>query len=892
MAHRKTESILQQTLKTTNRESLLNRITNRIRQSLELQEILDTTVREIRSFLGMDRVKIYRFLADGSGEVISESIYRNRLPALRGLRFPASDIPLQAREMFVKVRQRVIVDVASGRKILQGLDSPLTGENLIVEDIRYAPVDPCHIDYLTTMGVNSSLVVPILYQNQLWGLLACHHSKPRTYNEEDLRIVQLLVDQVSIAIAQADLLARTRQQADSEAKINQISYLLHSPLNQAEIRQTILEEVVTALQGCGGRLYTIADLIGNPPQIYTCGEQPHSNLEIEESSFWQSILISNPVYPTDSAMEIHNFDFRGSLTSIPTTGRNGGKSSEYFTAYQNIIPNLYLVPDIYQEPAIKAIAPSFHGTSIRSMLIVPLRYQHQCVGCLTLFRPEIETTTLWAGHQNPDERNLRPRESFDAWQETIRGQAKPWTLEEIRLAAAIGLHLYMAVMQKRVEETIRHQASHDLLTGLPNRVLFSDRLTLALAKTHRYGEILAVIFLDLDGFKTINDTLGHAVGDQLLKHVARRLKDCLREEDTVARWGGDEFTILLNFVNSVEDVGRIAQRILNSLSTPFQFEADTTHQVTSLHIKASLGIALAPYDGEDTETLLKHADAAMYLAKRQGRNNYQMYTPSISTKVREKLVLENKLYKALDREEFLLYYQPQMDIATGKIISMEALIRWQCRDLGLISPDVFIPLAEENGLICPIGEWVLRTACAQNRAWQLAGLPPLQIAVNLSARQFQQSNLAATVAGILKETGLDPQYLELEITESIAIQDINFTIDLLQEFQGMGIAIAMDDFGTGYSSLSSLKHIPIDKLKIDRTFIRDLVTDPHDAAIIEAVVALGQGLNLKVVAEGVETPEQLQFLQSVHCDAIQGYLFSKPLPAEAMTQFCLHRKWA
>ncbi len=877
MVHRKGSSTLTTTIKTTNRESLLNRITNRIRQSLELQEILDTTVREIRSFLGIDRVKIYRFLSDGSGEVISESIYRHHLPSLLGLRFPATDIPQAAREMFIKVRQRVIVDVASGHKILQGLDSPSTGENLVVEDIRYAPVDSCHIDYLKSMGVNSSLVIPILYQQQLWGLLACHHTKPRNYNEEDLRIVQLLVDQVSIAIAQADLLARTRQQAESEAKINQISYLLHLPLHQSEIRQTVLEEVVQALQGCGGRLYIAPDSTGSPAQLYVYGNQPHEHCQLEETEFWRKAIDDLALIPPDT-----NLGFTGSLISYPQQIYDPlpEKDRHHSTVYS--------ISNLYKEKALEAIAPTFEDSNILSVLIIPLRYQHQCVGCLTIFRPEIETSTFWAGQCNPDNRNQLPRTSFEAWQEIIRGQAKPWTPDEIRLASTLGIHLYMAVMQKRVEDTIRHQASHDLLTGLPNRVLFNDRLTLALAKMHRHGDLLAVIFLDLDGFKTINDTLGHAVGDQLLNNVAKRLKECLREEDTVARWGGDEFTILLTSVTSIEDVGRVAERILNTLTVPFQFEADTSHQVNSLHIKASLGISLAPYDGEDAGTLLKHADAAMYLAKRQGRNTYQMYTPSISTKVQERLVLENKLYKALEREEFLLHYQPQIDITTGKITGLEALIRWQTPDLGLIAPNLFIPLAEENGLICQIGEWVLKTACQQIQTWQQAGLKPLPIAVNLSARQFQQTNLASTIAEILQATELDPRYLEVEITESIAIQDINFTIDLLRELQSMGIAIAMDDFGTGYSSLSSLKHFPIDKLKIDRSFIRDLMTNPHDAAIIQAVVALGHGLNLKVVAEGVETSEQLEFLKLIHCDAVQGYLLSKPLPAEDIASLYLH----
>lgn len=887
--------------KSLNRENLLNRITTRIRQSLELQEILDTTVREIRSFLEMDRVKIYRFLSDGSGEVIAESLASHSLPSLLGLCFPADDIPPHAREMFVKVRQRVIVDVCSGQKTLHQLDNPTTGDSLSREDVRYAPVDPCHIEYLSTMGVYASLVVPILHQNKLWGLLACHHSKPKQLSEIDLKIVQLLVDQVSIAIAQADLLARARQQAEDEAKVNQISYLLHAPMESTEIRQTVLAEIVQALEGCGGRLYITADPTGQPAQLYTYGSQPRleSNLTLEETSFWQNIIgscaesnewLSRRVVTAPDISEL-----RSSLFFVPETDKTAQETpkdpycSLTLTTSQNIqnnlIPHLRVINDLYAEPQLQSLAWAFQDTEIRAMLVVPLHYQQQCIGCISIFRPEIETETLWAGRHERDRRNHRPRLSFEAWREIVKGKAKPWTEDDIRLAVSLGVHLYMAVMQKRVEEMIRHQASHDLLTGLPNRALFSDRLTLALAGTHRYGELLAVIFLDLDCFKTINDTLGHAVGDQLLQSVALRIKNCLRKEDVVARWGGDEFTILLPSIRSSEEAARTAQKILTALSTPFQFEETQTRHLTSLHVKASLGITLAPYDGEDADTLLKNADAAMYRAKQQGRNNYQIYTPSIGSKVLERLVLENNLYKALERNEFLLYYQPQIDLETGKIVNMEALIRWQCKDLGgLVSPIQFIPLAEETGLICQIGEWVLRTACAQNRAWQLAGLPNLPIAVNLSARQFQKDNLVSTIDAILEETGLDSRYLELEITESIAIQDINFTIDVLQQLKSRNIQIAMDDFGTGYSSLSSLKHLPINTLKIDRMFVRDLVIDSNDAAIIRAIIALGHGLKLKVVAEGVETLEQLQFLRFAQCDAMQGYFFSKPLSPEAATR--------
>lgn len=432
--------------------------------------------------------------------------------------------------------------------------------------------------------------------------------------------------------------------------------------------------------------------------------------------------------------------------------------------------------------------------------------------------------------------------------------------------------------RRMAEETIRYQALHDLLTDLPNRILFNERLSGALVNAKSNQGTIAVMFLDLDRFKTINDTLSHACGDQLLQMVAERLTSSLWQHDTVARWGGDEFTLLLPQISCAEDAARIAQVILDTLKQPFNIEG---HQ---LHISSSIGISLYPHDGEDGETLLRNADAALHRAKEQGRNNYQFYTAAMNSHASELLMLENELHQALERGEFVVYYQPQINTNTGKIAQMEALLRWQHPEFGLVSPAKFIPLAEENGLIIPIGEWVLRTACTQIKAWQDAGLPPLCVAVNLSARQFQQPNLVEMVARALQETGLENHFLELEITESVAMQNVDFSRSILQELHNMGVSISMDDFGTGYSSLSYLKKFPLDKLKIDQSFVRELATDPNDGAIIAAIAALGKVLNLTMVAEGVETEEQRDFLRSLECEYMQGYLFSKPLSPQDATE--------
>lgn len=864
----KGDSLLQ---KISDREHLLHQITNRIRCSLELSEILNVAAQEIRGFLRVDRVKIYRFDSDGSGEVIAESMDGDRLPSLLNLRFPASDIPPYAREMFVRARQRVIVDVLAQHKISQRLDHAETGENLLETDVRHAAIDPCHAQYLTAMGVMASLVVPILHRRKLWGLLAVHHADSHHFSERDLQVVQLLVDQVSIAIAQSDLLAQARKQADHEATINQISQLLHCPLKVVEIRQRVLEATVTAFHGSGGRLYISAEPTGEPAQLYCVGEEV--SVDLEETDLWRKLLGWTQNTTDDFLVKQVLADWQqyehSLLNSVmPDLAATG-------------VPHRYTLADLQQHPELHPIAAAFERTPIRSIAIVPLQFHQQFVGCLTIFHNGYDTEILWAGRQQQDARNDLPRASFEAWREIKTNQAPTWTDDEIKLAQAIGLHLYMAVTQKRVESMIRYQASHDSLTKLPNRLLFNEQLSLAIIQAQRQDEMVGVAFLDLDRFKTINDTLGHAIGDQLLQQVAERLQSCLRQCDAIARWGGDEFTLLLPHLNSAEEISKISERILKKLSVPFLLDDQ------ELYVTASLGIALAPYDGEDAEMLLKNADAAMYQAKQQGKNTYQLYFEEMGRKVRQQLTLESDLRKALAKNELMLYYQPQVNIRTGQIFGLEALLRWKHPSLGFISPTQFIPLAEETGLICAIGNWVLQTACNQHRVWKAAGLPPVRIAINLSAQQFQQVDLVNSIVDTLITTQVDPAYLELEITESAVMKDVDSAILTLQHLKEIGVQIAMDDFGTGYSSLNALKHFPLHTLKIDQSFVRDAVHDPSDAAIAKAIVALGKGLELKVLAEGVETLEQLEWLRSIQCDSAQGYLFSRPVPPHEIPQLLI-----
>ena len=446
-------------------------------------------------------------------------------------------------------------------------------------------------------------------------------------------------------------------------------------------------------------------------------------------------------------------------------------------------------------------------------------------------------------------------------------------LEESRPVGSI--HIIRDITEHRkMEEEIKFRATHDILTGLANRMLFMDHLSMSIKQGLRYHETQAVMFLDLDRFKSINDTLGHAVGDRLLQAVSERLLTCVRDTDTVARIGGDEYNILVTQITHPDDAAAVAAKILAALNRPFFIDD------FELRIGISIGISIFPHDGKDAETLLKNADIALYHAKDRGKNNYQFYDPVMNTRTLERVRLENRLRQTLERSELVVFYQPQVEMASGRLVGAEALVHWRHPELGLLSPTQFIPLAEEIGFITDIDEWVLRTACAQNKAWQDAGYPFFSITVNVSARRFRQPDLVDSVSRILRDTGLPPQFLELEITEGTAMKDIEHTIPSLDRLTGMDVTFAIDDFGTGYSSLSHLKRLPIHKLKIDKSFIFGVTTDPSDMAIVTAIIAMAHNMRLEVIAEGVETEAQLEFLHDNHCDHIQGFLFSRPLPAE------------
>lgn len=436
---------------------------------------------------------------------------------------------------------------------------------------------------------------------------------------------------------------------------------------------------------------------------------------------------------------------------------------------------------------------------------------------------------------------------------------------------------------KAVAKKMAHSAQHDFLTNLPNRLLLNDRIAQAITLANRHHTQLAILYLDLDNFKNINDSLGHLTGDKLLQSVTKRLKECVRDSDTVSRQGGDEFVILLAETKNSQDAALLAQKILDHL--------EALHKIgkSQLHVTTSIGISVYPTDGVDAETLLKSADTAMYYAKEKGCNNYQFFIADMNTRAVERLIIESNLRNALDKQQFILHYQPKVNLINGQITGAEALLRWQHDEWGEVVPDIFVNVAEDCGLIIPIGRWVLRQACKQAKIWQDAGLAAITVAVNISAQEFLQKDFVEGVRAVLVETRLAAHFLELEITESVLMRDAECSTSILQQLKKMGVKLSVDDFGTGYSSLSYLQRFPIDVLKIDQSFVQNIESAKDDGIIVSAIISMGNSLKLKVVAEGIETPSQLAFLKARHCEEGQGYFFSHPLTAEKLAALLLKK---
>jgi diguanylate cyclase (GGDEF)-like protein/PAS domain S-box-containing protein len=535
------------------------------------------------------------------------------------------------------------------------------------------------------------------------------------------------------------------------------------------------------------------------------------------------------------------------LSSDPSLPEGRGPTGMAFRQGAPMVCN-----DFLDDPNTQIWHQIAEELGVRAGAAFPLRKNDRVVGCLSAYATE--------------------RDFFDADLTDL--------LTQLAGEVSFALDLFEREDQRRTaEDRIRHLANHDALTGLPNRTLLLDRLSQALHSAQRKQHCVGVLFLDLDHFKTINDSQGHDMGDQLLEAIGQRLRNAIRQEDTLARQGGDEFILVLSDLLDPTAAGRVAEHLLQALRTPFILN----HQ--AWHVGASIGISIYPVDSADPSTLIRYADSAMYRAKEMGRACYAFFTNELNVQVSERFDLGNELRRALERDEFVLHYQPQIDLATGQPVGVEALIRWQHPQRGLLPPARFITTAEETGLIGPIGEWTLRTACAQGRLWQDAGLPPLSIAVNLSAKQWLQPDLENQVIEALESADLEPRFLELEITESLLMRDSDKMIETMRQLRARGVRFAVDDFGIGYSCLGYLKRFPVNRIKIDRSFVQDIPGDLDDAAIATTIIQMGKSLRLNVVAEGVETIEQLRFLGEQGCDLAQGYYFSKPLPAGECVEY-------
>jgi diguanylate cyclase (GGDEF)-like protein/PAS domain S-box-containing protein len=553
------------------------------------------------------------------------------------------------------------------------------------------------------------------------------------------------------------------------------------------------------------------------------------------------------------------------------------ESEEQFHQLANNIPQIFWICDARQKEMIY-VSPAYAHVTGQPIDALREDARRWLEAVHEEDRERVRSARIAAANGKYDEvfRVVRP----DGTIRWVRDRAFPIHNAQGKVYRIAGIAEDITDMRES-EERLLYLAHYDNLTSLPNRVLFYDRLKQALSQARRNEWVIAVMFLDLDRFKNVNDTLGHGAGDLLLRQVSERLAACVRSGDTVGRLSGDEFSIVLSNLAGPDDASLVAQKIMATFTKPFNLYGK------EVFVSASIGITLFPADSLDQDILIQNADTAMYRAKELGRNSFRFYTPEMNARALEKLSLESSLRRALERQEFLLYYQPKASLSTGEVIGVEALLRWHHPELGLVSPVEFMPMLEETGLIVATGEWVIRTACAQIKAWQQAGIAAVPVAVNLSARQFQVKDLGVAIANILAEEGIRHDLLELEITESSLASNSEEAAETLAYLNSLGVRVAIDDFGTGYSSLSRLKGFPLDALKIDGSFVRDITTDANDAAITRAIITMAHSLELAVVAEGVETEEQLIFLDANGCDQIQGYYFSTPLPAEECTAFIL-----
>jgi len=797
-------------------------------------ELCRIAAREVQRRLGYDRVMIYRFDQDWHGEVIvEENIRLGERDSYLGLHFPASDIPAQARALYVKNRLRVIPDVSYAPCPVFPQLNPATDLPLDLGCALLRSVSPVHIEYLRNMEVAATLTISLLCNERLWGMIACHHYSPRYASYAERALCEILGELVSYQVAALEEREKARTTQHRQELVKNIANHL--------LADDDLGLALTQLQ----------------PNILDALECDGAVVRMDGATAYAGAL------PSDEDVEL--------LIRVAAEQSGEGLLE---TAYAAGL-----------DDRLWHLAPLASG-----LLYLPLTAQGDFI---LVLRKEITQSRTWAGDPHKplmaggDGAQLHPRKSFKQWLEIITAHAYRWQDLDIQTALTLKgmiLERHAALARKATVERIRHLAHHDMLTNLPNRALLQTRFAQAIGHAECHSKHIAVMFLDLDRFKNINDTYGHHVGDKLLQVVAKRLTNCVRGIDTVSRQGGDEFVIMLPEISHADDAVQAAEKLLSAVAKPYLIKG---HE---FNVTPSIGISLYPEHGDGMEILLQRADAAMYHAKQAGRNNYQFFKHGMFGGVRRHALASAALRHALERGEFVLHYQPQVDLQGGGIVGVEALLRWYHPEQGLLAPQDFIALAEESGLIVPIGAWAIGEACRQIQAWRLIGLEGFHVSVNLSAAQFREPGLPEFIARTLEHYALAPQCLQIEMTEAAMMQCSEQTLSTVQALKEIGVQLAVDDFGTGYSSLSYLQRLSIDKLKIDGSFVRGVLQAPDNAAIIRAIIVMAKSLKLGVVAESVETAEQAAFLQSLHCHEMQGNYICETQSAYELEDFLKKRR--
>jgi diguanylate cyclase (GGDEF)-like protein len=805
----------------------------RMQRAPDLDALFCAAAAEVQRLSGFDRTMVYRFDEDWNGEVVAEATNGADTPVkYLGLHFPASDIPEQARRLYLANPLRLIPDV-------NYVPVPLvpqrdrSGNPVDLSATILRSVSPVHIEYLQNMGVAATLTISIVTGGRLWGLIACHHPRPRHIDYRTRSACLLL----------GNLLAW-----QSALRLEMLGL-------QGQLRS---KELIAAV---GDGLRRHDDLI--------TGLCSTSKELLDLFSAQGFVVVTQGVLRRVGLVPASDWivaEIAKKLRSFADVG----------VAWNHRIGRL--MPDAVQVP------PSASGALLVTVSEAGDEY-------LLFFRDEVLKTVRWGGDMRTPVTEfagqIHPRASFALWEETVRGESSPWSDGDANFARCLRqrvLERAKAIDRDRAQERIRYLAHTDLLTQLPNRSSLHEQLQHAIDNAKRNNGTAAVLFVDLDHFKLINDTFGHPTGDRVLQVSAARMQRCLRAHDFVSRHGGDEFVIILTDLANAGGADVVANKIVSSIAEPI-----VVTDCPDLYVTASVGIAVFPNEGQDAESLLQHADLAMYQVKDGGRNGFEHFVQEEVRPTYARIYLERRIRHGLENAEFVPYYQPIICLKTGRLTSMEALARWRHPRRGLLLPVEFIAIAEDSGTILSMGKDMLRAACSEAARWHaISGNTAPHIAVNVSPRQFRDGGFIRTMTEILEETGLPPTSLELEITESVLVADQPSTVGSLRALADRGIGIAIDDFGRGYSSLSYLTRLPVDTLKIDKSFLESLTSGPREATIVRAIIALGHSLGLSVVAEGVETADPLAFLRNEGCDAIQGFVVERPLPASEVAGFIEH----